>query len=209
MEEESNNVQDISSRKPSRSSLGNVASNVINAVGDSKYRSRRNPLNFGDNANNDSKPSVSSNAMKNLGKKANGQGSNGNLLSKLPSNMGNKLGPNPKGQVANKVLDAASNLHPALKALNTANKIMNAKKALTGGNNNSNADSDSSTPSDMLGSILNSKMGFKGGTLSVLGFIPLKVKIIALAVVAFIMFFSIAIIPIIIISFFSSLFGLE
>ena len=95
--EQSNKNSNVSS---SDSSLKDVVGNVASAVLDNnKYKSRRNLFNSNNEDNNISNSNVNNNGR--------------NVIN------------NAKGRVANKALSSVSNLHPALKALNTANNIKN------------------------------------------------------------------------------------
>ncbi len=243
-EEEAEYLEDIdneengknSSNSSSKSSLGNVASNIVdfsshknkknkdannksnntsNIIDFDKYKSKKN--NFTDGENNNA--SNASNAINN--NHSIGSGFNSGL----------------KNRAANAVFNKVSNLHPALKALNTANNIRNMvvrrnASSTTGSNNSDNntndVESSSGITSDVTSSdvdngvdgesenislnplsrIFGSNNGFSG-KFSFIGKMPLALKIgIMFAGPLFAIFF-IFLIPVTVIGYFSGFWEID
>lgn len=115
-----NQVDDVNSFSTNSSPIKDAVSNIGSAVlENNKYKSRRSPINFNnDTSSSDDNTNISSNSNSNI--KSNNV--NRNIT---PNNMRH-----PNNANANRALNmgknVASNLHPALKAINTANNVKNA-----------------------------------------------------------------------------------
>lgn len=204
----------VSDNSSSNSSLKDAVGNVAGAVLDSnKYKSRKNIFNP-DNEDNNIPSS-------NLNRK----------------NSGSNIINNAKSRIANKALSSVSNLHPALKALNTANNIRNMvvrrNARPTTGVNNSNDNtnevgSSSGITSDVtsydvdnevngesentslnpLNRIFGSNNSFLG-RFSFVGKMPLALKIGIMFVGPLLIILLFILIPITVIGYFSGFWGLD
>lgn len=229
-----NQADDVNSFSTTSSPIKEAASNIGGAIleGD-RYKSRRSSMNF-NNTSDTSNTSNTSNTPNTPNTTNNSSLPNSNNLNKniMPNNM---RSPYNRGNKANSALNmgknVVSNLHPALKAINMANNIKNTMSSVMPSNNDIMTDSsDDNGPnlsedgvttsilggeeqsednaSNPISSILGSKNKVSG-RFSFLGRLPAIVKIgIALfgSLIPIIMFIMV---PILVVSYFSSFWGLD
>lgn len=228
---DNNQVNDINSFSTTSSPIKETVSNIGEALGD-KYKSRRRPTSIvGDNTNRDSNHDV-----------------NSNKNSEINVNSNNKILPNTR-ELSKKVINAnksiksniaknaVSNLHPALKAINTVNNVKNAiarraDAAIPSSDSSVNsddaddntatlsnnvpsspsvldgADSEEEDNSGSLGSLFGSKTS-ASGRFSFFGRLPTAVKIGIALIGPLLPLIIFILVPIVVIGYFSSFWGLD
>lgn len=228
---DNNQVNDINSFSTTSSPLKDAVSNIGSAVlENNKYKSRRNVL--GPNDDSSDNVATSNNTSSNSNSSINNTTkSTSNNISK-PNYSNNKV-----NRAANMGRNAVSNLHPALKAINTANNIKNtiARRAdaaipssdssvdsddvddntATLSNNVPSspsvldgADSEEENNSGSLGSLFGSKTS-ASGRFSFFGRLPTAVKIGIALIGPLLPLIIFILVPIVVIGYFSSFWGLD